>query len=807
MRPVHLDLDGFGIFRQAAHVDFVDADYFALIGPTGSGKTTVIDGITFALYGTCPRWDDRRIVANALAPTSNRALVRLLFDLRGQRYVIVRELRRTKSGKVDQAETRLERLDDPSAFGGPEDPTIVLAGAADEILDWVEEHVMPYEQFTTCVVLPQGKFADFLHEKPAVREKMLIDLLGLGLYEKLQQMANTRATSNEAAAAALESRLTTLAVTQEEVEAATNRVSNLATLLAQVHLRLPKLERSLKQRDELAEKADQLHDDVAALSKVKPPKGLDVVAARHADAAKVAKLAASAVAKAEKREETARAAVQDAPPREPLATARAAHQEHAVLSKQTSSLRKEVAANKKMVTAASKLLAEAESRQDQAQQHRDHMTIRHAASELRSKLSAGELCPICEQIVIDLPPALDASDLVDAQAQLKEAIELAKAARTELSNAANAHTAAQSAVQSHDKRLAALAQVIGEHPDPKAIDAALSKLDTLAAAHTTALEALSEQNAKRREAEAVLTKTQSELTNARRTLDAVRDPLVALGAPALPEDLVSAWDKLVKFAETKRGAVHDQLTDLSAKQSTLEKTLERQQRELSELLASENLTMDARGLAGVEALVVATHERAIAQVATLKSRQDEHARITAEAQDHRERQQIARTLGRLLGAAQIRRWLLQEGVQVLIADGSSILMELSGGQYELRSDDKGVFEIVDHNDADSLRPVKTLSGGETFQASLALALALSRQLAGISTSHSSLDSIFLDEGFGSLDAATLDTVAATLEGLAAGGDRMVGLVTHVPALADRVPVRYELAKTSTGATVTRTALT
>ena len=75
--------------------------------------------------------------------------------------------------------------------------------------------------------------------------------------------------------------------------------------------------------------------------------------------------------------------------------------------------------------------------------------------------------------------------------------------------------------------------------------------------------------------------------------------------------------------------------------------------------------------------------------------------------------------------------------------------------------------------------MRTLSGGETFQASLALALALSEQLAGMSTTAASLESIVLDEGFGTLDAATLDTVAATLENLAARGDRMVGVVTHV----------------------------
>ncbi|MEK8107363.1 SbcC/MukB-like Walker B domain-containing protein [Micromonospora sp. M12] len=102
------------------------------------------------------------------------------------------------------------------------------------------------------------------------------------------------------------------------------------------------------------------------------------------------------------------------------------------------------------------------------------------------------------------------------------------------------------------------------------------------------------------------------------------------------------------------------------------------------------------------------------------------------------------------------------------------------------------------------RGVRTLSGGETFQASLALALALSEQLAGMSTTAASLESIVLDEGFGTLDAATLDTVAATLENLAARGDRMVGVVTHVPALAERIPVRFEVRKDARSARVERT---
>jgi exonuclease SbcC len=135
--------------------------------------------------------------------------------------------------------------------------------------------------------------------------------------------------------------------------------------------------------------------------------------------------------------------------------------------------------------------------------------------------------------------------------------------------------------------------------------------------------------------------------------------------------------------------------------------------------------------------------------------------------------------------------------------GSRILRELSGGQYELVHD-KGEFFVVDLHDAALRRPVRTLSGGETFQASLALALALSEQLSGMSTGAVSLESIVLDEGFGTLDASTLDSVAATLENLAARGDRMVGVVTHVTPLAERIPVRFEVHKDARTARVERT---
>ena len=85
MRPLRLDMAGFTVFRDETTVDFTDTDYFALVGPTGSGKSTVLDAICFALYGTVPRWGGARGIVNALAPSAAEARVRLVFESGGAR--------------------------------------------------------------------------------------------------------------------------------------------------------------------------------------------------------------------------------------------------------------------------------------------------------------------------------------------------------------------------------------------------------------------------------------------------------------------------------------------------------------------------------------------------------------------------------------------------------------------------------------------------------------------------------------------------------------------------------------------------
>ena len=120
------------------------------------------------------------------------------------------------------------------------------------------------------------------------------------------------------------------------------------------------------------------------------------------------------------------------------------------------------------------------------------------------------------------------------------------------------------------------------------------------------------------------------------------------------------------------------------------------------------------------------------------------------------------------------------------------LMKMSRGQYELRrrmdkdsrKEKAGLdLNVVDHYNGTE-RSVKTLSGGETFQASLSLALGLSDEIQSYAGGIR-LDAMFIDEGFGSLDEDALNQAISALEGLAEGS-RMVGIISHVPELRERI---------------------
>lgn len=155
------------------------------------------------------------------------------------------------------------------------------------------------------------------------------------------------------------------------------------------------------------------------------------------------------------------------------------------------------------------------------------------------------------------------------------------------------------------------------------------------------------------------------------------------------------------------------------------------------------------------------------------------------------------TLNDLLGSANGSR--LREFAQGLTLDAvlqeANLRLKDLAPRYSLeRIPGEGLeLRVIDREMADEIRPIRSLSGGESFLTSLALALGLS----ALSSRRTRIESLFIDEGFGTLDPATLDLALSTLEALQ-GEDRRVGIISHAAGMADRVGARVEITRLGNG---------
>jgi len=152
-------------------------------------------------------------------------------------------------------------------------------------------------------------------------------------------------------------------------------------------------------------------------------------------------------------------------------------------------------------------------------------------------------------------------------------------------------------------------------------------------------------------------------------------------------------------------------------------------------------------------------------------------------------------------------YVLAARLEQVAAAASERLLRMSSGRYRLAHTTAGGgarargglhLRVLDEWTGLDRDP-SSLSGGESFSASLALALGLA-DVVSQEAGGSLLETLFVDEGFGSLDEDTLDEVMGVLDELREGG-RVVGLVSHVADLRQRVPVQLRVVKGRTGSTV------
>lgn len=360
-------------------------------------------------------------------------------------------------------------------------------------------------------------------------------------------------------------------------------------------------------------------------------------------------------------------------------------------------------------------------------------------------------------------------------------------------------------------------------PDALNTDALLAALDTLLHADEAALtqaqaehaetetqreqvlsdlgkaEALEAARGKLAEAESAWTEAQAEMKAAQAALDT---------ATASQPEIQSRRQGITRLEDALRR--YEQLDTLRAQAEAERKRLAQKRSDLD--------AAHARTDAAAKALETVRAEQLQRQISTCDARleQNRAARtaIDTRRQQHaavRARWQWVHALaatanGAVPGKEKI---MLETYIQTAYFDrilgrANTRLLIMSGGQYELRrcaraGDNRSQtgleLEVIDHYNG-TARSVKTLSGGETFAASLSLALGLSDEVQA-TAGGVQLEAMFVDEGFGSLDSEALQQALAALVGVS-GGSRIVGIISHVAELKDRIDRQIIVTKDRSG---------
>ena len=810
MRPLRLVLDGFGAYRHPAEADFSDVDFFALVGPTGSGKSTLIDGLCFALYGTVPRWGKENAIAFALAPSANACRVCLVFEAAGKRYAAVRALNRDRRGQVHTKEARLERLDQAVAADAPIEEILQasvepLAEGPDQVKAAVQEILgLSYEHFTQSVLLPQGRFSEFLHAKPGDRQDLLVQLLAFGVYEQIGQRARERARrADDAVKLASSARAELAGATEQAETAAADRLRALTGLAAEVNDRLAALAELTGQAERAAAAATAAREEAALLAAVRMPAEVAGLAERISRAEALVTERATEQADAEQLESDAERARAQLPDQKLMDQMAAAHAERRRLASLLAGQERAEAQAATAEAARAAELQDAERGSERALHDLASAQREHAAADLADGLRAGDDCPVCRRPITEAPHHATPADLDRARAAADAAAQLVRRLKAAHS-AADRHAAtARGTAQATRHQIEELTGVLAQCPPEDEVTATIKEISRADEDIRRSRKAAAAARAAAADAQRVRSSLAGAEGRAWTALHDARDQVVRLGAPrADAGDLAKAWAELAGWAADQLSALALRQPDLDAAARDLRQQAAGQEASLTRLLTSHGITDLAEG----SQAAVAVGQQLVRAEENLKQLREDRkraARLDRQIAAHREEQQVTSGLGTLLRATSFERWLCGEALDSLVEEASATLMELSGGQYQLDRDDRNDLFVIDFEDAGARRPVHTLSGGETFQASLALALALSKQVVGLSAGQRDLNSMFLDEGFGTLDADTLETVATTLERLAADSDRMVGIVTHVAALAERVPVRFVVSRAGSSSALSK----
>lgn len=765
MRPLLLRFRGLHSYRGWQEVDFgalAHSGLFGIFGPTGAGKSTVPDAITLALYGSVER--AARGTQGIINLSEQSCEVAFSFELAGHVYTAQRLFKRVKGDPFASKGEECRLLDETSGQ--------VLADKGTEMTALVEGLLnMDMQRFCQTVILPQGKFDRFLRLKPGERGNMLEDIFHLQEYgDALYKKAVDKAKQVEAQILLGEKELALLGdCAPEQLAAAESLLLECRDKLVRAAQIRELAQTAWQAAQALAEKEQerqQQQQQLEALMAREPQMtALEQQRVLAAKAAALKPLLDQADARYKEQQqldtaaEAARTATAAAAERLRLAEA----ETQVALDRLQRQLEEAQAEAAQTEEDSARLTGEQQLLQQQWQQADaalEAARLLHAAEQVAMRLQPGETCPVCGGLVTDLPARSGPDGLVTAEQTRERAFALW-----------------QQAGKSKEQAASRLAETQRRQLE---LNAALAKAQGSAALQQAREQANQAQWQARQSAAAA--------ESGRAAFEQIKQQAIEQARAEGFESVAVARRSLLTAEELQQ--LSETLQRYQLDTEAARGNLERLTRQLAGFDTAKlpDLQRELTEAEGVwQALLVEEAHRTTA-LQTLREngrRWQELRRELAEQGAHRD---TARRLQALLKGKAFVRFLARERLRELAAEASHTIGMLSNQRYALQLFEEGEggdFIIVDQYNGGQRRQVATLSGGEIFLVSLSLALALSRN---IEMQGETLGFFFLDEGFGTLDEQTLETVMCILERLPSA-KRLVGLISHVPEVRARLP-RY-----------------
>ena len=811
------------------------ASIFLISGDTGAGKSVILDSISMALYKKTPRIAD---VANA---TRNDYT-----DAEGEQIRVASIEQYTRLGIADKDESYSEvafegndgrtyhaRLTLGMKLGAKDKETgirplkhrkpvwEIRIGNSDWTRDSVEQTILDavgldFQQFGRMAMLAQGQFANFLTGDKKEREAILEQLTNTQHFTAYGEAITSLWKKAKDHQAQLQTRYDTEkphTLSDEEVGQLTKEQQEYQQQFDVLDERLKKFEQYIEKVRRTCELANSLKAEQARSAGLLEAKAAATQAARKAeDDVKVKDAEIEALSRQRKAlnpqtidDEKSK---KEAAKRE-LENIRRASDESEIALKETAALRTEIA-NETSRLAALKETSEREeqvflamkSEYEKADKRLTtmQMSVKDTLVNLRHRLQEqhADTCPLCGQHIDHDHLDDDFSGiLTPLEAEQERAAEAYRqatlrrdAARDAYKNFDGAHQNKRRQLETADKKMAKAKETL----ETKAKAAGLDVSEPLVPQTEKQISILNDDIARLRadqqKAEALQMQINA-LLEAKRPLDKRRSE--AERAKTIAENMAASnAEAIIKMAKD-----HQTLTDECER---LKAEIESRQEDNAQQFCRWDNLEEARAATSRQ------RDDVLSKMAQTKSRLDTHRanilrlkEIERQLEDSTQRFRRWDKLNRIFGGTRFRT-LVQTYILRPLLNNANIYLEQITDRYHLTcSEDNEQLSILVHDryNKNQVRSVTVLSGGERFMLSLALSLALS----SLNRPDMNVNILFIDEGFGTLDEKSLDSVMSTLEKLqeiAGQTNRRVGIISHREELDERIPVKIQVLKKGEG---------